>query len=55
MIDVKWKPGMSTPFDPIASKLAKKLGIKCIIINGNKLINLKKFFNNENFKGTLIY
>lgn len=55
MINNEWKPGMSAPFDPIASKLAKKFGFKCVIINGKKFSELNKFLENKNFKGTLIY
>jgi len=55
LIDKKWIPGKSAPFDPIASRLAKKLKFKVLIMNGKKLINLKNFFKGEKFKGTLIY
>lgn len=54
LINNKWQPGMSVPFDPIASKFAKKLKLSVVIINGNKLINFRKFIRNEKFKGTLI-
>jgi len=55
LIDKKWIPGMSAPFDPIASKLAKKFKLKVVIINGKKLKNLKNFLKEEKFEGTLIY
>jgi uridylate kinase len=54
LIDNKWLPGFSSPFDPIASQLAKKLNMTCVILNGKKLTELKKFLNNQPFKGTLI-
>lgn len=54
LIPQKWKPGLSLPFDPIASKLAKKFNLKVFILNGKDLKNFKKALNQEKFKGTLI-
>jgi uridylate kinase len=50
----KWSPGLSMPFDPIASKLASRLGMRIIIMNGNKLQNLENFLNKKSFTGTTI-
>ena len=50
----KWIPGLSKPFDPIASKLAAELGLKVIIMNGKKLKNLAKCLRGEKFQGTII-
>mgnify|MGYP000346425977 CR=1 FL=1 len=55
LIDKKWIPGMSAPFDPIASKLAKKFKLRVIIINGKKLKNFQNYLENKNFTGTIIY
>jgi uridylate kinase len=55
LIERKWIPGMSAPFDPIASRLAKKFNLKVIIINGRKLKNFKKYLENKKFNGTIIY
>lgn len=55
LINNKWEPGMSAPFDPVASRLAKKFGFKCVIINGNNLKEADKFLKGKNFKGTLIF
>jgi uridylate kinase len=55
LIEQKWIPGMSAPFDPIASKLAQKFKFKVIILNGRKLKNLENYLANKNFKGTIIY
>ncbi|BCX15661.1 MAG: uridylate kinase [Candidatus Parcubacteria bacterium] len=54
LIENKWIPGMSAPFDPIASKIAQKFGIKCIIINGNKLNEFQRFLEGRKFRGTVI-
>jgi uridylate kinase len=55
LIEQKWIPGMSAPFDPIASKLAQKFKFKVIILNGRKLKNLENYLANKTFKGTIIY
>lgn len=48
------KPGQHKPFDPSAAKLAARLGIKVVIMNGRDLKNLKKYLENKIFKGTII-
>jgi len=50
----KWTPGLNMPFDPIATKLAKKLGLKVLIVNGKNFSNLDRIFNDKPFKGTTI-
>ncbi len=53
LIGTKWKAGMNAPFDPIASREAKKLNMKVYII-GKDIKNLKKLLNREKFRGTEI-
>lgn len=50
----KWSPGLSMPFDPRASKIAEKLKLKIIMINGKNLERLEDFLNNKPFIGTII-
>ncbi len=50
----QWTPGLSMPFDPKASKLAAKLGLKVIMINGKELQRLEDFLNGNEFLGTVI-
>ena len=50
----KWDPGLNMPFDPVASKLAEKLKLKVIVMNGKKLENLKNFLDGKKFNGTVI-
>jgi len=50
----EWSPGTSAPFDPVASKLAAKLKLKVIMINGKNLERLEDFLNNKPFIGTVI-
>ncbi|HMB65871.1 MAG TPA: UMP kinase [Patescibacteria group bacterium] len=54
LVGNKWKPGLNTPFDPIASKKAEQLDLEVVLMNGNKLANLRKYLNGENFQGTVI-
>ncbi len=50
----KWIPGLSVPFDPEATKLAEKLKLKVVIINGSNLERLENFLNSKPFIGTTI-
>lgn len=49
----EWKPGMNTPFDPVATKKAASLGIKLILL-GKDIENLKKFLDGNEFKGSMV-
>jgi len=50
----KWTPGLSMPFDPRASKLAERLKLKVIMLNGKNLERLEDFLNSKPFIGTTI-
>jgi len=50
----KWEPGMNTPFDPQASRLAKKTGVKAILVDGRDFENLERVLDGKSYKGTLI-
>jgi uridylate kinase len=54
LIPSEWSPGLSSPFDPIASREAKIAGIEVAIINGNKLEEVEKYLNTEPFIGSVI-
>ncbi len=54
IVGSKWSPRLSTPFDPIASKLAQKYGLRVAILNGRKLHNLKNYLAGKKFIGTVI-
>lgn len=53
-ITSEWRPGLSTPFDPLASKLAEELKLKAYIINGKKLNRFEKALDEKEFIGTII-
>lgn len=55
LIPEEWNPGLSTPFDPIASKLAEENNIEVAILNGKNIENFAKYLNGEEFLGTKIY
>jgi len=50
----RWTPGLSTPFDPIATKLAKNLKLTVITTNGTDFRNLERLMDGDSFKGTVI-
>jgi uridylate kinase len=54
ILPIKWTPGLNSPFDPIASKLAEKYKLKVVIMNGRDMINLKACITGKKFKGTII-
>ena len=54
LVGDEWKPGMNAPFDPIASQKAQEMGVKVIVLNGNKFENLQNFFDGKPYLGTTI-
>ncbi|MCX6755601.1 MAG: UMP kinase [Candidatus Nomurabacteria bacterium] len=54
LIPKEWNPGLSTPFDPIASGVAESEGIEVAILNGKNIENLENCLNNLEFIGTKI-
>jgi len=54
IVGEKWSPGLSSPFDPISAKLAEKLRMKIIIINGREIERLENVLRNRPFIGTEI-
>ncbi|MBL7141838.1 UMP kinase [Patescibacteria group bacterium] len=54
IVGTKWSPRTSAPFGPPASKLAQKLKLRVIVLNGKKLKNLENCLKGKKFKGTVI-
>lgn len=54
LIPSEWTPGLSSPFDPVASRKAKDHSIKVVFINGKNLDSLKKYIDGDKFEGTII-
>ncbi len=55
IIPNEWDPGMSVPFDPVAAKEAQRIDLEIAQINGEKIEELEKYLNNEEFVGTRIH
>jgi uridylate kinase len=49
-----WKPGMSAPFDPIASRMAEEEKMEVAIMNGSDLKNVSEYILGNKFVGTVI-
>ena len=54
LIPKEWSSRLSSPFDPIASKMAEEAGIEVVIMNGKPIDNLAKYLNGGKFSGTVI-
>ncbi len=54
LIPTAWRPGLNTPFDPVASEKAESIGLEVIIMNGARLENLERRLAGEAFEGTVI-
>lgn len=53
IIPTEWTPGMSAPFDPIASKKAQESEITVAIL-GASIENLENYLGDKKFEGTII-
>lgn len=54
MVGDVWTPGLRSPVDPIAAKLAEELGVEAIVIQGTDLGNFERLLKEEKFTGTVI-
>lgn len=54
MMGSKWTPGMNTPFDPVASKLADQSKMTVILV-GADMKNLSNVLSERPFRGTVIH
>jgi uridylate kinase len=55
LIPTKWVPGLSTPVDPAAAKVAKKNGLTAKLINGKDFELFRQALDGETFDGTVIH
>ncbi len=51
----EWEPGSNTPFDPIATKLARSLGLTVAILKGNDFDNINNVIEGKPFIGTVVH
>jgi uridylate kinase len=54
LLPTKWSPGLSSPFDPIASRIAQRARMEVAILNGRNIKNLENYLNGNAFTGTKI-
>ena len=54
MVGKTWTPGKNTPFDPIASQIARKEGMSVICMDGRNIENLMAMLSDMPFEGTTI-
>lgn len=54
IIPTDWDPGLSSPFDPLASAKAEELGLEVAIINGARLEEFDNYLEGRPFVGTVI-
>lgn len=54
LVGTTWEPGRNVPFDPIASKLAKKHSIQVVCANGRNIENTINILEERDFIGTVI-
>ena len=55
LIPEDWDPGLSSPFDPVAAKVAEASNIEVAQINGQKLEALENYLHEKDFVGTRIH
>jgi uridylate kinase len=48
-----WKPGMNSPFDPVAAKKAEELKAK-VVVMGSDFKNVEQYLDGKDFVGTVI-
>lgn len=53
IVGTEWKPGLNTPFDPVATKVGAQSKLKLIIVGPN-IKNLDNLLRNKPFSGTII-
>jgi len=53
LIGSKWKPGMKAPFDPVASRLAYRNGMKLVLV-GKDIKNLRNLLKGRKFRGSVV-
>lgn len=54
LVGTKWVPGKSTPFDPIATKLAAESELKVLFVHGKDFENADKAISGKKFAGTIV-
>jgi uridylate kinase len=51
----EWSPGLSAPFDPIASRFCEKNGMRVLVLGGMRMEPLLEYLSSGHVDGTLLY
>jgi uridylate kinase len=54
LVGNRWDPGANAPFDPVASKMAERLGLTVKMVRGKSLKDVERAMTGQPFKGTVI-
>jgi uridylate kinase len=54
LVGNKWDPGLNAPFDPVASKMAERLGLTVKMVRGRSYKEVGNAIAGKPFKGTMI-
>ena len=54
LVGTQWHPGLNRPFDPVATAVARRLGLCVALIGGRDLAQLRAYLRGEPFVGTLL-
>lgn len=55
IVGSNWRPGAHTPFDPVASRLAERWGIRLVVMRGSDMTNVQNFLTGAKFRGTTVW
>lgn len=55
MVGNEWSPGLSAPFDPIASRFCEKNGMRALVLGGMRMEPLLEYLSSGHIDGTLLY
>jgi len=55
MVGNVWSPGLSAPFDPVASRFCHKHGIRAVIMSGMRMEPLLEFLTTGKGEGSILY
>lgn len=55
MVGNVWSPGLSAPFDPVASRFCHQNGLRVVVMSGMRMEPLLEYLSSGHVDGTLLY
>jgi uridylate kinase len=55
LIPTEWSPGLSSPFDPVAARVAQAHKLEVTVINGQNIPEIENYLEGKAFVGTKIH